>query len=66
MDGDEYSGVWRLWKAASLALFAVFVGAMLDCARTLRRLESDRRYPPYLLNGGFVSAGLEEDEKTSA
>lgn len=39
VSGHEYNGVWRFWKFGSLALFAVFVGAMIDCARTLRRLE---------------------------
>lgn len=34
----EYDGVWKLWKLASLGLFAVFVVAMLDAARTLRRI----------------------------
>lgn len=35
---DDYERIWGMWKLASLALFAVFVVAMIDCARTLRRI----------------------------
>ena len=39
VDGSQYNGVWKLWKVGSLGLFAVFVAAMIDCARTLRKIE---------------------------
>jgi len=42
INGAEYNGVWRYWKLGSLGLFAIFVAAMIDCARTLRRIELGR------------------------
>ena len=35
---SEYDAVWKLWKGASLGLFAIFVVAMVDAARALRRI----------------------------
>lgn len=43
IEGAEYNGVWRLWKLGSLGLFAAFVLILRDIARTLHRIEIDRR-----------------------
>lgn len=44
VDGRTYDGVWKLWKAGSITIFAVFVLVLVDCARTLRRIA--RRWEP--------------------
>lgn len=42
IEGREYKGVWRAWKAGSLGLFAIFVALLADVAITLRRIEQTR------------------------
>lgn len=39
---SSYNGVWKIWKYGSLGLFAVFVGVLIDIARTMRRIEQKR------------------------
>lgn len=42
VDCRTYDGVWKLWKAGSIGIFAVFVLVLADVARTLRRIERRR------------------------
>lgn len=37
IETHEYQGVWKLWKVASVGLFALFVLILADIAKTLRR-----------------------------
>lgn len=37
---DGYNAIWKLWKAGSIGLFAVFVFVIARIGATLKRIES--------------------------
>lgn len=42
IDGHAYNGVWRLWKLASVVLFAVMVWIARDISKSIKTIAGER------------------------